>query len=351
MNFKLYHFIVLLIFQCANTISASNSYDSLNYVVLDDAEDGAPSKGYTGNVLNVYDELRGSRVTFITSGAAYLYKQSYWDPTYNHVEWNIPAKGVSWAIRSKQDFEFKVKIQTDNGARYLIYYSSETAKADASPYFYFNLGTSFQDGDWHEIIKDMEADLNSKESGNHVLSLSYVAITPLTNAAVDDIRVYPEDTGAGDITPPEIHVNGNNNIDIIQGSEYIERGAYAIDNVTASSAMSVNIDASEVDINTPGMYRVKYDVEDEAGNRAKTVYRVVNVREPEIIIGARTVYSTPVELGTVFVSPVGSGTGDGSSVENAIGWEDFLNEKWKTIEAGDLKGEHIILLHLCQVGI
>ncbi len=334
MNLKVYLFIALLLLKYVNILNASNSYDPVNYIVLDDAEDGAPSKGYTGNVSNVYDELRGSRVTFIETGSAYLYKQSYWDPTSDHVEWSIPAKGIGWAIRSNQDFEFKVKIQTDYGVRYLVYYSSATDKTDNSPYFYFNLGTTYQDGNWHDIIKDMETDLDSKESGNHVQNVSYVAIITVTNAAIDDIRAYPADTGAGDITPPEIHVNGSNNIDITQGTTYSELGAYATDNVTVSSSMTVSIDASELNVNSPGMYRIKYDVQDGAGNAAKTVYRVINVREPGIIIGARTVYSTPVELGTVFISP--SGSGDGSSADNTIGWDEFLNGKWKDIEAGDV---------------
>ncbi len=332
--------IILFVFPLIkiNRIEAQN-YDPVNYIILDDAEDMVPSKGYTGEVSNVFDELRNSRVTLVESGLAVLYKQSYWDPSSGQVEWNINGKGISWAVRSNQDFEFGVKVITGSGTRYLKYYSSTATQTDGNGSYYFNLGTTYQDGNWHDIIRDLDADLDSKETGNTVLSISYVYIKAQTNVAVDDIFVYPENDNEGnDITPPVIHLTGSNNIDILQGEEYVEQGAVCSDNVTSSSVLENNlmIDASDLNVNTPGMYRVRYDVTDEAGNNAKTVYRVVNVRASEMTIGARPVYSTPAELGTFFVSVTGSGKGDGSTISDAVSWEDFLNGAWKNIKAGDV---------------
>ena len=333
-------FSFLLFSVCFEVVIANVkvSNDTINYFVIEDSEGGNPSQAYCNRqrVTNVFDELKQSRVTFI-EGVTHLYKQNnWWAGDATKVRWNIPAKGVSWDIRSNDDFEIMFIVTTSGGTKFLHYYVSSTEKTSDSYSFYFKLSNSYKDGRWHEIKRDFTEDIFKFDYISIVESINLIFIKAKTTLAIDDIRAYPEATGAGDITPPEIHLNGDINVDIKKGKSYYEQGAYATDNVTETESMSVTIDNSDLDITKEGMYRIKYSVADAAGNNAKTVYRVVNVRSPEIVIGPREVFSTPLELGTFFVSVNGSGLGDGSSVSNAVSWSDFLTEKWNEIEAGDV---------------
>ncbi len=341
MNIKLFIFLSILISNIGIEVSLAEieaSYDRINYFVIEDSEGGNPSQAYYDGrrVTNVYDELKQCRVTFI-EGATHLYKQNNWHSGNGTlVKWNISAKGVSWYIRSNDDFEIMFTVTTSEGTRYMHYYVSSTEKTSDNANFYFKLSDSYKDGNWHEIKRDLTRDIDEFDYTNNVESINVIYIKAETTLAIDDIRAYPEATGAGDFTLPEIHLNGDVNIDIIKGEQYIEEGAYATDNVTETESMSVTVDNVELDISTVGMYRINYNVADAAGNNAKTVCRVVNVRSPEIIIGPREVYSTPLELGTFFVSVTGSGSGDGSSASNAVSWSDFLTQKWNEVEAGDV---------------
>ena len=333
---------VFLIFSVCFEVAIANtniSNDTINYIVVEDSEGGIPSRGYCDRdrVTNVYDELKQSRVTFIET-MTHLYKQNnFWSGSANNkVKLNIPAKGVSWCIRSNDDFEIIFIVITSVGQKILHYYVSSTEKTSDSYNMYFKLSDICKDGSWHEIKRDFTKDIYEFDNNSIVESINLIFIKAKTTLAIDDIRAYPEEMGAGDITPPEIHLNGDINVDIKKGETYYEEGAYAIDNVTETDSMSVTVDNTDLDINTVGLYRIAYNVADAAGNIAKTVYRIVNVRSPEIIIGPREVFSTPLEFGTFFVSVNGSGLGDGSSVSNAVSWSSFLNEKWNEVEAGDV---------------
>ena len=60
------------------------------------------------------------------------------------------------------------------------------------------------------------------------------------------------------------------------GSEYIEAGASAIDNVDGDLTNGILITGS-VDSNTAGTYTISYDVSDSSGNAANTVSRTIVV--------------------------------------------------------------------------
>ena len=83
-----------------------------------------------------------------------------------------------------------------------------------------------------------------------------------------------------DNTPPLITLTGDNPQQLTLGSPYVELGATAIDDVDGDISQDIVIDASGVDVNTPGMYQVTYNVSDAAGNQAPEVIRTVNVVEP-----------------------------------------------------------------------
>ncbi len=104
-------------------------------------------------------------------------------------------------------------------------------------------------------------------------------------------RFTPDDLeylGPGlDMTKPVIQLNGEKEIDILQGSEYVDPGFTATDKYYAEEdgnwvekerdvTADVVVDTSKLDVNQLGTYLVYYRVTDEAGN-SQTEYRIVNV--------------------------------------------------------------------------
>jgi M6 family metalloprotease-like protein/LPXTG-motif cell wall-anchored protein len=80
-----------------------------------------------------------------------------------------------------------------------------------------------------------------------------------------------------DNTAPVIELNGDNPFELEEGSEFVDPGFTATDNVDGDVTSEVTV-TSAVDINTVGEYVVTYTVTDEAGNQS-TVTRTVKVVE------------------------------------------------------------------------
>lgn len=108
-----------------------------------------------------------------------------------------------------------------------------------------------------------------------VYTITYSAIDQSGNAAIPLLgTVTVVDTRA-----PRITLNGPKNIVLETGETYTEYGATATDKCGPTD-YPVVIDTSELDIQTPGDYRVHYDATDAADNAAPTVYRRVIVVDP-----------------------------------------------------------------------
>ena len=95
------------------------------------------------------------------------------------------------------------------------------------------------------------------------------------NAATQVIRTVD----VVDTTPPVIELVGANPQTIEAGDPYTELGATATDNLDGDISGSIMIDTSEVDIMTPGLYGVRYNVTDSEGNAASEVVRGVVVED------------------------------------------------------------------------
>ena len=75
---------------------------------------------------------------------------------------------------------------------------------------------------------------------------------------------------------PIITLTGDSEITLELGSEYIEAGASAIDNVDGDLTNDI-LTTGSVDSNTAGTYTISYDVSDSSGNAANTVSRTIVV--------------------------------------------------------------------------
>lgn len=115
-----------------------------------------------------------------------------------------------------------------------------------------------------EIINDEEYNLLYEiedSSGNKEKEIRKVIIT-------DDI-------------PPEITLNGDNNIIIPLNQEYIENGAIAIDKKDGDLTNKIQIEG-KVDSSNEGTYYITYKVQDKSKNEA-IKKRIVIVKKPEEI--------------------------------------------------------------------
>ena len=85
------------------------------------------------------------------------------------------------------------------------------------------------------------------------------------------------DNNTADTTAPSIFLLGNNPVDLTVGSNYIDSGATALDNIDGDISARIIADFSAVDNNVTGSYTVTYNVSDSAGNVATQVTRTVMV--------------------------------------------------------------------------
>ncbi|ADU32126.1 DUF5011 domain-containing protein [Evansella cellulosilytica] len=124
-----------------------------------------------------------------------------------------------------------------------------------------------------------------------------------------------------DTTAPVISLDGDNPLIIEKGSEFVEPGYTAVDNVDGDITDQVAV-TGEVDTNTPGEYTLTYSVNDSEGNNAQ-ITREVIVKETEIP-------PPPTE------HPEEDGTEEDSTEEG--GTEEDSTEGETTEEASDEKG-------------
>ena len=112
-------------------------------------------------------------------------------------------------------------------------------------------------------------------AGTTVVSITATdnAATPNTSAAqTTEITVT-------DGEAPQITLTGDNPQVIECPDGYTELGATASDNCDGDISSSIVIDASAVDVTTPGTYTVTYNVMDASGNNAVEVTRSVTVED------------------------------------------------------------------------
>ena len=102
---------------------------------------------------------------------------------------------------------------------------------------------------------------------------------------------------------PVIKLNGDSEITLKVGEQYIEQGAEVTDNLDNDIASKLVIDDSDVNTGIVGTYYVYYDATDHAENKAVQVVRTVNVREARTIsfvnYDKSILQSEDVALGTI----------------------------------------------------
>lgn len=128
------------------------------------------------------------------------------------------------------------------------------------------------DGDLSgSIVQTGNVAINS--AGTYLLNFN--VIDSSGNAADAIIRTVI----VADTTAPIISLIGNASVAVEQGSTYSDPGATATDNLDGNLTSSIVVSGDIVDPNTAGIYTVRYDVIDAAGNNAAQVIRTVAVSD------------------------------------------------------------------------
>ena len=83
-----------------------------------------------------------------------------------------------------------------------------------------------------------------------------------------------------DSVPPEITLEGNNEMKVAQGDNYIDPGYSAFDDADGDITDSVTV-SGEVDTTRPGAYTIIYSVSDAAGNQTEMTRTVVVDKDGE----------------------------------------------------------------------
>jgi len=79
-----------------------------------------------------------------------------------------------------------------------------------------------------------------------------------------------------DTTPPVITLKGSNPMNVDKGSTWVDPGAKATDDTDGDISDKIKVTGT-VDTNIEGVYKLKYNVSDAAGNAAEEKTRSVRV--------------------------------------------------------------------------
>ena len=254
-------FLIVLIILCTQF---------LNSTVYENADDIRANwsvySGDNGIVSVVADAEQGNNVIEL-SGPDGLADGFQIDDNWNQSDKHI----LSWKMKYSENFTFYVKVNTKNsGTKYIVYQPSDdySGVSDLGS-IRVGLGESVKDGTWQTFTRDIEADIQLYNSG---YELDYIIrILVRGSGRLDDIVLSLIDES--DTTAPVITLNGDANITLTQGAEYIELNATAIDNVDGNVSVVIS---GDVNTSAVGLYSVTYTATDSSNNEANST-RIVNV--------------------------------------------------------------------------
>ncbi|KZZ58038.1 S-layer family protein, partial [Oleiphilus sp. HI0123] len=111
---------------------------------------------------------------------------------------------------------------------------------------------------------------------------TYVLSYDVNDAAGNAATTVTRTVIIADTTIPVITLTGNAAETVEQGTSYTDAGATANDNVDGNLTSSIVISGDTVDANIAGIYTIRYDVSDTAGNAALQLSRTITVQDTTI---------------------------------------------------------------------
>ncbi|MFS0862191.1 immunoglobulin-like domain-containing protein [Fredinandcohnia sp. 179-A 10B2 NHS] len=161
----------------------------------------------------------------------------------------------------------------------------------------------FQDG---EPIGEVGSDVTTYEVTGLTVGQTYEfsvkGILEIDDELVDSVLELSATQTVVDVQAPVVTLIGDNPIIIGHGSEFVDPGAKATDDVDGDLTDKVAVTGT-VDTNTPGEYTLVYSVTDNAGNKgqASRIVRVVDQDAPVITLKGDNPLT--IEQGSQFTDP------------------------------------------------
>jgi len=165
--------------------------------VYEDAEDGTTAgwkiydrrpKG--AKIENIFNHDRQSNVIKLSGkkrSNGYRLRNPdlrTWQNDYQHT--------IEWSMRFSEKFSISVYVTTTAGARLIYYTSEDHDRLDGEKHIYYGLGRGISDGNWHTIIRNLQADLERVQPGLKIKTVNDFRVRG--SGEVDDIKLHNFET-------------------------------------------------------------------------------------------------------------------------------------------------------------
>lgn len=143
--------------------------------IIEDAEDGTIDGWdiYDGGsngalITNEYNDTRNSRVirlsgNGISTGYRLRDDGSSWQ--------NSEQFALEWSMKYSENFIIYVDVKTTEGRRFLCYMPTDYDQVGSNSYIYHGIGKGTKDGQWHTIVRDLQADISEVQTGVEILEV------------------------------------------------------------------------------------------------------------------------------------------------------------------------------------
>ena len=146
-----------------------------------DVYDGDPA-GAT--IANVFDTERQSLVIELSRDAS----QGFRLRSEDFSPWGNTAQFVlGWRMKLSGYCALYIQVQTSSGMRYLKYTPADGSSLGTGTYVHHGLGGDADDGRWHGMVRDLQADLQAAQPGLTILAVN--AFMFRGSGRLDDIRL------------------------------------------------------------------------------------------------------------------------------------------------------------------
>lgn len=173
---------------------------------------------------------------------------------------------------------------------------------------------------------DVSTDVDVNKVGEYDVTYTYKTILNIKKTKKGKVIVV-------DKTAPSIELKGDNVVYLLYGNKYNELGYIVKDNYDKEEDIKVVVDG-DIDVDTPGVYYVKYTAIDSSNNK-KTIKRKVIVRD-EIVIDLNikefdinnyfdnsVILGETEDMGEEYINDI-------TFVGDSVPWQFGLNNMWNT---------------------
>jgi len=172
------------------------SFSSLYATVYEDAEDSSSARWSiydntpAGATVQNIIEADGNRAIQLIPGEG-AGSNGYMIGAIGGIgKWsNTTEKNMRWHMKFGQYYTIYIPLETEKGQRYLKYTPVNSNAGDlGNGYFHLGLGSNSDNGEWTEIVRDLEADLSLVDPGNRILAVNGFLVRG--EGLIDDLELH-----------------------------------------------------------------------------------------------------------------------------------------------------------------